>query len=122
MVQSGRHRRFSSYTFDLKTGDLTRHRVRLRLEHQPKTVLRMLIEADGDLVARSELIGALWPGESEGDFDRRLDKAMAKLRSCLKDNPQNPRYIETLRGLGYRLLVKVTAEPTGPELQQGGTL
>jgi len=82
----------------------------------------MLIEADGDLVARSELIGALWPGESEGDFDRRLDKAMAKLRSCLKDNPQNPRYIETLRGLGYRLLVKVTAEPTGPELQQGGTL
>ena len=113
MMQSGRQRRFSSCTFDHKTGDLTRNGVRLRLEHQPKTVLRLLIEANGDMIARSELIAALWPGESEGDFDRRLDKAIAKLRICLHDNPQKPRYIETLRGLGYRLLVKVFDEPTG---------
>src|ERR1035437_5391144 len=113
MVQSGRQRRFSSCAFDLRTGDLTRHGVRLRLEHQPKTALRLLIEANGDLVARSELIAALWPRESEGDFDRRLDKAIAKLRSCLRDDPQNPRYIETLRGLGYRFLAKVSAERNG---------
>ncbi len=110
---SSRQRRFSSCTFDYKTGDLTRRGVRLRLECQPKTVLRMLIEANGDMVARSELIAALWPGESEGDFDRRLDKAIAKLRNCLHDNPQKPRYIETLRGLGYRLLVKAFDEPSG---------
>jgi len=113
MMLSSRQKRFSSCTFDYKTGDLTRHGIRLRLECQPKTVLRMLIEANGDMVARSELIAALWPGETEGDFDRRLDKAIAKLRICLHDNPQKPRYIETLRGLGYRLLVKVVDEPTG---------
>jgi DNA-binding winged helix-turn-helix (wHTH) protein len=59
------------------------------------------------------LFAALWQGESEGDFDRRLDKAIAKLRFCLQDNPQKPRYIETLRGLGYRLLVKVSTERNG---------
>ena len=92
---------------------MTRHGVRLRLEHQPKMVLRLLIEANGDLVTRSQLFAALWQGESEGDFDRRLDKAIAKLRFCLQDNPQKPRYIETLRGLGYRLLVKVSTERNG---------
>jgi DNA-binding winged helix-turn-helix (wHTH) protein len=110
MAQSDRQRRFSSFTFDLKTGDLTRHGIRLHLEHQPKEALRLLIEANGDLVSRAELRAALWPLESEGDFNRRLDKAIAKLRICLNDDPQHPRYIETLRGLGYRLLVKAVAE------------
>jgi DNA-binding winged helix-turn-helix (wHTH) protein len=113
MAQSDRQRRFCSFTFDLKTGDLTRHGIRLHLEHQPKVVLRLLIEANGDLVSRPEFRAALWPLESEGDFNRRLDKAIAKLRICLNDDPQHPRYIETLRGLGYRLLVKAAAEQNG---------
>ena len=121
MVRPSRRRRFSSCTFDLRTGELTRHGVRLRLEHQPKMVLRLLIEANGDLVTRSQLFAALWQGESEGDFDRRLDKAIAKLRFCLQDNPQKPRYIETLRGLGYRLLVKVSTERNGSSKENATT-
>lgn len=103
---------FSSYEFDLGTGYLTRHGIRLRLEGQPAKVLELLIQADGGLVSRRELIAALWPGEAQGDFDRRLDKAVAKLRASLNDDPAKPRFVETLKGRGYRFIDKVTFETT----------
>jgi len=108
VVQFNEQARFSSYAFNLKTGDLTRSGIRLRLESQPAKVLGLLIEAKGNLVSRSELIAALWPGEVEGDFDRRLDKAVAKLRARLNDDPAKPRFIETLKGRGYRFVHEVT--------------
>jgi DNA-binding winged helix-turn-helix (wHTH) protein len=109
-VQSNKRARFSSYAFNLKTGDLTRSGIRLRLESQPAKVLGLLIEAEGNLVSRSELIATLWPGEVEGGFDRRLDKAVAKLRARLNDDPAKPRYIETLKGRGYCFVHDVAIE------------
>jgi DNA-binding winged helix-turn-helix (wHTH) protein/tetratricopeptide (TPR) repeat protein len=109
-MQSNKQARFSFYAFNLKTGDLTRSGTRLRLENQPAKVLGLLVEAKGNLVSRSELIAALWPGEVEGDFDRRLDKAVAKLRARLNDDPANPRYIETVKGRGYCFVHEVTIQ------------
>ena len=111
-AQLGRKACFSFYSFDLKTGDLTRNGIRLRLEVQPARVLELLIAAEGDLVSRADLISTLWPGEVEGNFDRRLDKAVAKLRASLNDDPAKPRYVETLKGRGYRFLVEVGWEPS----------
>jgi DNA-binding winged helix-turn-helix (wHTH) protein len=119
-VQSSRRVQFSAYVFDPATGDLTRQGIRLRLETQPAKVLELLIAADGDLVLRSDLIAALWPGQIEGDFDRRLDKAIAKLRACLNDDPAKPRYIETLKGRGYRFLHEVVVDQADPG-QEGAT-
>ena len=102
--------RFSSYCFDPTTGDLTREGIRRRLESQPAKILELLLEARGNLVPRSVLIAALWPGEIEGNFDRRLDKAVAKLRSTLNDDPAEPRYVETLKGRGYRFLDTIALE------------
>jgi DNA-binding winged helix-turn-helix (wHTH) protein/tetratricopeptide (TPR) repeat protein len=112
-ANSSRRARFSSYQFDPATGDLTRLGTRVRLESQPARVLAILIDAGGELVSREELIGTLWPGEIEGQFDRRLDKAIAKLRASLNDNPTAPQYVETLKGRGYRFLAKVTFETPG---------
>lgn len=106
----GRTARFSSFSFDLNTGDLTRNGMRLRLETQPARILELLILANGDLVRRSELIATLWPGEIEGNFARRLDKAVAKLRASLNDDPIQPRYVETLKGKGYRFIADVVLE------------
>ena len=112
--------RFSSYEFDLKTGELSRNGIRFRLESQPAKVLEFLIEANGDLVSRRDLITSLRPGEIEGNFDRRLDKAVAKLRASLSDDPAKPRYIETLKGRGYRFLDAVAFELPGST--EGGAI
>ena len=102
--------RFSSYIFDPQTGVLTRFGTRLRLEGQPAKVLETLLASPGEVVSRSELIKILWPGEKVGDFDRRLDKAVAKLRAALNESPTNPRFFETLKGKGYRFFAPVEAE------------
>jgi DNA-binding winged helix-turn-helix (wHTH) protein/tetratricopeptide (TPR) repeat protein len=95
----------------------------MRLETQPARVLEMLIEAKGGLVARQELITKLWPGEIEGNFDRRLDKAVAKLRASLDDDPVLPRYIETLKGRGYRFLIETAIEQSdAPQVSAQGQL
>lgn len=85
----------------------------MRLEGQPAKVLELIIEANGALVSRKELIAVLWPGEVEGNFDRRLDKAVAKLRASLNDDPAEPLFIETLKGRGYRFLNDVKIEWSG---------
>jgi len=114
-VQFGRKAQFSSFEFDTVTGVLTREGIRLRLESQPAKVLELLVAAQGDLISRAELIRALWPGEVEGNFDRRLDKAVAKLRACLNEDPAKPIIIETLKGRGYRFLARVTFGWTGAD-------
>ena len=113
-IRVNRRARFSSYEFDLRTGELSRSGIRFPLESQPAKVLEFLIEANGDLVSRQELIASLWPGEVEGNFDRRLDKAVAKLRASLSDDPAKPRYVETLKSRGYRFLDAVAFELPGP--------
>jgi DNA-binding winged helix-turn-helix (wHTH) protein/tetratricopeptide (TPR) repeat protein len=113
MLKGSERARFSSYEFTPRTGELSRDGIRLRLETQPARVLELLIEAEGELVSREEIIATLWPGEVEGNFDRRLDKAVAKLRASLNDDAVKPRHIETLKGRGYRLLDEVTIESSG---------
>jgi Tol biopolymer transport system component/DNA-binding winged helix-turn-helix (wHTH) protein len=96
--------KFLPYEFDVASGTLYREGTRLRLEKQPAKVLELLILAKGQMVTRSALIGELWTGEVEGDFDRRLDKAVAKLRVSLNDDPLSPRFVETIKGRGYRFI------------------
>lgn len=118
-MRSTRKARFSSYYFDLDSGIITRFGTRIRLGTQPAKLLCLLIEANGTMVSRRELILALWPGETQGDFEARLDKAMAKLRSALNDDPAKPQFIETIKGRGYRFVKEVTIEGLQLPLQPG---
>ncbi|HEY2857172.1 MAG TPA: winged helix-turn-helix domain-containing protein [Terracidiphilus sp.] len=100
---------FSPYEFDRSSGILTRSGIRLRLESQPARVLKLLLDASPQMVTRAEMISELWHGETEGDFDRRLDKAVAKLRASLNDDPLKPRFVETIKGRGYRFVAEVAS-------------
>lgn len=74
------------------------------------------------MVARTEIISALWPGETVGDFDRRLDKAVAKLRASLNDDPLKPRFIETVKGRGYRFVAEVDSVTPREEFSTNGNV
>jgi len=64
-------------------------------------LLRYLIDRRGQSVSREELLEAVWQYQP-GVSSRTIDVHVAWLRQKLEDTPQNPRYIRTVRGVGYR--------------------
>ncbi|HET9371761.1 MAG TPA: winged helix-turn-helix domain-containing protein, partial [Vicinamibacterales bacterium] len=100
--------RFGSFELDRARGELRKKGVRVRLEGQPLQILTMLIARGGEPVSREELREALWPNETFGDFERKLNSAVKRLRAALNDSGYSPRYIERIPKRGYRLLVPVS--------------
>jgi DNA-binding response OmpR family regulator len=65
-------------------------------------VVTLLASAPGRVFTRDELVEHLWEGDFEGDR-RAIDVHMSNLRRKLEDDPRNPRRLQTVRGIGYRL-------------------
>ena len=99
--------RFDAFEVDMRSGEVRKHGIRLKLHRQPFQVLSLLLERPGELVTREELRQRLWPGETFVDFDTGLNSAVKKLRDALCDSPEKPRYIETLPRRGYRFIAQV---------------
>jgi len=105
--QSGRRVSFGVFDMDLRTGELRKHGLRIRLQRQPFEVLALLIERAGDVVTREELQQKLWPANTFVDFDHGLNKAINKIREALGDSADTPRFVETVARRGYRFLADV---------------
>jgi Tol biopolymer transport system component/DNA-binding winged helix-turn-helix (wHTH) protein len=99
--------RFGVFEVDLRSGELRKQGVRVRLQEQPFKVLAALLEHPGEIVSREQLVQRLWPDGTFVDFDRGLNAAVTRLRQVLADSAESPRYIETVARRGYRLLVPV---------------
>jgi len=104
--------RFGAFEVDLRAGELRRDGRKIKLQDQPFRVLAMLIERPGEVVTREELRGRVWPGDTFVDFDQGLNKAILKIREALRDDAENPRYVETLPRRGYRFIYPVA--PASP--------
>jgi TolB-like protein/DNA-binding winged helix-turn-helix (wHTH) protein/Flp pilus assembly protein TadD len=102
-----RRLRFGVFEADLRTGELRKHGLRIRLQEQPFQVLAMLLVHPGEVVTREELRKALWPANTFVDFDHGLNKAVNKIREALSDSAQSPRFVETVARRGYRFLAEV---------------
>jgi TolB-like protein/DNA-binding winged helix-turn-helix (wHTH) protein/Tfp pilus assembly protein PilF len=99
--------RFGVFQLDLRSGELHKRGVRVRLQQQPFRVLELLLERPGEVVLREELRARLWASDTWVDFDHGLNKAVNKLRETLGDSAESPRFIETLAKRGYRFLAPV---------------
>jgi DNA-binding winged helix-turn-helix (wHTH) protein/tetratricopeptide (TPR) repeat protein len=102
-----RRTRFGAFEVDLRSGEVYKHGIRLKLQDQPFQVLALLLEHPGEMVTREELRQKLWPGDTFVDFDTGLNSAIKKLRDVLNDSADEPRYIETLPRRGYRFIARV---------------
>jgi TolB-like protein/DNA-binding winged helix-turn-helix (wHTH) protein/tetratricopeptide (TPR) repeat protein len=95
------------FAVDLRAFEL-RHRDRvLKLERLPLQVLLILIEQKGQLVTRDEIARKVWGDDVFVDTDNSINGAIRKIRQALKDDPQEPRYVETLSGRGYRFIAPI---------------
>lgn len=99
--------RFGAYEFDLRSGELRKHGIRIKLQEQPCQILAILLEHRGEMVTREQLQHRLWPSDTFVDFDHSLNTAVMRLREALSDSSENPRFIETLPRRGYRFVAPV---------------
>src|SRR5271156_2283855 len=98
---------FGPFELNASTGELHRAGIRVRLSGQPIEILLLLLAHAGEIVTREQLREHVWRDGTFVDFEGGLNAAIAKLRRALDDSAQNPRYIETVPGRGYRFLGRV---------------
>src|SRR5205823_11797046 len=90
--------------FDKALGKLSKHGTTIRLRGMPLKILQHLMERPGEVVSRGELQRILWNGAAFGDFEQGLNSAVNVVRKTLSDSADQPRYIETVPGQGYRFI------------------
>ena len=74
----------------------------LHLTAKEFAILRLLAEAEGEAISRDRFLDAVW-GYTAFPTTRTVDMHIATLRSKIEKNPEKPRYIHTVHGVGYRL-------------------
>ena len=79
-----------------------RGRKELHLTAKEFAVLRLLAEAEGEAISRDRFLDAVW-GYTAFPTTRTVDMHIATLRSKVEKNPDHPRWIKTVHGVGYRL-------------------
>jgi TolB-like protein/DNA-binding winged helix-turn-helix (wHTH) protein/Tfp pilus assembly protein PilF len=104
------------FEFDPRAQKLCRAGRLLKLERIPTEILLLLIEKNGELVTRDQIVERVWGEGAFLDTDNSINGAVRKIRQVLRDDPENPRFIQTVTGRGYRFIAPVTpAAPLDPD-------
>lgn len=96
--------RFGLFELDASAGELRREGSLVRLQPQPAQVLSYLVERAGHVVSRDELRSAIWGDTTFVDFDRGLNFCISQVRSALRDDSAEPRFIRTVPKQGYQFI------------------
>jgi len=105
--------RFREYELDPGGFELRRAGHRIRLERKPMELLILLAENQGQLITRDQIIEKIWGKGLFFDAENGINNAVRKIRSALNDDAEQPRFVETTFGKGYRFIAPVerVAEP-----------
>jgi len=79
----------------------------MKLEGLPLQLLIFLVENRGQLVTREQIADALWGRDVFVDVEQGINTAIRKVRMVLDDNSDQPRYLQTVVGKGYRFVATV---------------
>jgi TolB-like protein/DNA-binding winged helix-turn-helix (wHTH) protein/Flp pilus assembly protein TadD len=103
--------RFGNFELDSARYQLRRDGRLLKLERIPMELLMLLVERHGELVTREVIVERLWGKDVFLETEHSINTAINKLRRVLRDDPGNPRYIQTIFGKGYRFLIETNVLP-----------
>jgi two-component system response regulator RegX3 len=96
---------------------LTREQRVIELSAREFDILKMLAEAAGRVVERQQLFASVWGPGFYGD-ERALDVYIRMIRKKIEPDPGRPRYLHTVRGVGYRLAEEPTTDEPPPAASQ----
>ena len=66
-------------------------------------LLLLLLQNKGQILTRNQLLEEIWDASGEYVNDNTLSVYMKRLREKIEENPQSPRLLHTIRGIGYRM-------------------
>jgi DNA-binding response OmpR family regulator len=96
--------RFKDVAVDFRRFEASKGGRPLTLSRKEFGVLRLLASRAGEVVTRDELLDAVW-GYDRFPTTRTVDNHVALLRAKIEDDPARPRFLLTIRGVGYKLAV-----------------
>lgn len=112
--------RFGVFEADLRSGELRKNGVKVKIQDLPFRALKLLLKHPNDVLSRDQFRHALWPQDVFVDFDHGISSAINRLRDALGDSADNPLFVETVERRGYRWIAPTHTSlgqlPTGPVL------
>jgi TolB-like protein/DNA-binding winged helix-turn-helix (wHTH) protein len=93
-------------SFELRRQGRAQKSERISLERIPMELLILLLERQGSVVTRQEIVDRLWGKDVFVDTEHGINTAIRKVRQALKDDPDNPRFVHTVSGKGYRFVAQ----------------
>jgi DNA-binding response OmpR family regulator len=107
---------FGDLVIDQGRHEVTRGGEPVRLTPREFSLLATLASQPGRVFTRDQLLRQVWGDEYYGDH--AVDVRVTHLRKKLDDDPAEPRYIETVRGVGYRFKASPSSSFSGPSPHQ----
>ncbi|MGA8502288.1 MAG: winged helix-turn-helix domain-containing protein [Candidatus Sulfotelmatobacter sp.] len=103
--------RFAEFQLDCASFELRRQgraqkSEHISLERIPMELLILLLERQGSVVTRQEIVDRLWGKDVFVDTEHGINTAIHKIRQALRDDPEQPRFILTVSGKGYRFVAE----------------
>jgi len=92
--------RFGPFVYHLARGELRKGEETIRLTDREREMLRILAHSPGETVPRLSLAG-----NGGSVSERAVDVQVNRLRRKIENNPANPLFVQTVRGIGYRLVI-----------------
>jgi DNA-binding response OmpR family regulator len=87
---------------DVRKREVARGREKIELTRKEFQLLELLLARPGEVITRDEFLDSIW-GEDVYVTHRTVDTHVATLRKKLEEDPNHPRYILSVRGIGYKL-------------------
>jgi DNA-binding response OmpR family regulator len=96
--------RFGNNSLDMSSLELTAHGSRHQLTTMEAQLLRYLITHSGQALSRKKILEDVW-GLREDTDTRAIDNFIARLRKYIEKRPATPKFLVTVRGVGYKFVV-----------------
>jgi DNA-binding winged helix-turn-helix (wHTH) protein len=107
--------RFDDFELDYGRFQLCRGGKYVRLEGLPLQLLMFLVERRSQLVTREQISGELWSKDVFVDVEQGINTAIRKIRRALADDADEPKYLQTVVGRGYRFVAPTSEEETSAQ-------
>jgi TolB-like protein/DNA-binding winged helix-turn-helix (wHTH) protein len=113
---------FGDFRLDCGRFELCRKGRRLKLERQPLELLILLATKRGQIVTREEIAKCLWESDVFVDTEHGINTAIRKIRQALGEDKEQPRFVQTVSGQGYRFIAPLVIVSAVPETQALGAI